>query len=167
MPTVLGQVEISRFWQYCVFWHFLPILADFGRIFSGTHRNRISRKHSDQGIQIEAKEHSFHLPAVLSMDFERVASYSNNCWPKKTKSLHIIIMAAYIHPEVNISSYPGTLVPGLFFFCRAEILNSGGFVQKYSDQGVSCKNIGQWQPPGTVMCYPWVQCLLRENQMVH
>ena len=46
-------------------------------------------------------------------------------------------------PEVNISSYPGTDVPGLFFFCRAEILNSGGFVQKYSDQGVSCKNIGQ------------------------
>ena len=38
--------------------------------------------------------------------------------------------------EVNISSYPGTRVPGLFFFCRAEILNSGGFVQKYSDQGV-------------------------------
>ena len=46
-------------------------------------------------------------------------------------------------PEVNISSYPGTDVAGLFFFCRAEILNSGGFVQKYSDQGVSCKNIGQ------------------------
>ena len=45
--------------------------------------------------------------------------------------------------EVNISSYPGTDVPGLFFFCRAEILNSGGFVQKYSDQGVLCKNIGQ------------------------
>ena len=47
------------------------------------------------------------------------------------------------HPEVNISSYPATEVAGLFFFCRAEILNSGGFVQKYSDQGVSCKNIGQ------------------------
>ena len=46
-------------------------------------------------------------------------------------------------PEVNISSYPATEVAGLFFFCRAEILNSGGFVQKYSDQGVSCKNIGQ------------------------
>ena len=45
--------------------------------------------------------------------------------------------------EVNISSYPATDVAGLFFFCRAEILNSGGFVQKYSDQGVSCKNIGQ------------------------
>ena len=44
---------------------------------------------------------------------------------------------------MNISSYPGTDVAGLFFFCRAEILNSGGFVQKYSDQGVSCKNIGQ------------------------
>ena len=46
-------------------------------------------------------------------------------------------------PEVNISSYPATDVAGLFFFCRAEILNSGGYVQKYSDQGVSCKNIGQ------------------------
>ena len=45
--------------------------------------------------------------------------------------------------EVNISSYPSRRLPGLFFFCRAEILNSGGFVQKYSDQGVSCKNIGQ------------------------
>ena len=62
--------------------------------------------------------------------------------------------------EVNISSYPGTDVPGLFFFCRAEVLNSGGFVQKYSDQGVSCKNIGQWH-------VPMVKCLLRENQMVH
>ena len=46
-------------------------------------------------------------------------------------------------PEVNISSYPARILAGLFFFCRAEILNSGGFVQKYSDQGVSCKNIGQ------------------------
>ena len=45
--------------------------------------------------------------------------------------------------EVNISSYPATEVAGSFFFRRAEILNSGGFVQKYSDQGVSCKNIGQ------------------------
>ena len=45
--------------------------------------------------------------------------------------------------EVNISSYPARILAGLFFFCRAEILNSGGFVQKYSDQGVSCKNIGQ------------------------
>ena len=49
----------------------------------------------------------------------------------------------WVWAEVNISSYPGTDVPGLFFFCRAEILNSGGFVQKYSDQGVSCKNIVQ------------------------
>ena len=49
----------------------------------------------------------------------------------------------WIKAEVNISSYPATEVAGLFFFCRAEILNSGGFVQKYSDQGVSCKNIGQ------------------------
>ena len=45
--------------------------------------------------------------------------------------------------EVNISSYPARILARLFFFCRAEILNSGGFVQKYSDQGVSCKNIGQ------------------------
>ena len=45
--------------------------------------------------------------------------------------------------EVNIPSYPATKVAGSFFFRRAEILNSGGFVQKYSDQGVSCKNIGQ------------------------
>ena len=45
--------------------------------------------------------------------------------------------------EVNISSYPATEVAGSFFFRRAEILNSGGFVQKYSDQGVSCKIIGQ------------------------
>ena len=45
--------------------------------------------------------------------------------------------------EVNISSYPARILAGLFFFCCAEILDSGGFVQKYSDQGVSCKNIGQ------------------------
>ena len=46
--------------------------------------------------------------------------------------------------EVNISSYPATDVAGSFFLSRrAEILNSGGFMQKYSDQGVSCKNIGQ------------------------
>ena len=31
--------------------------------------------------------------------------------------------------EVNISSYPGTLVPGLFFI----------LVQLYSNQGVSCR----------------------------
>ena len=34
-------------------------------------------------------------------------------------------------PEVNISSYPATSVAGSFFFRRAEILNLGGFVQKY------------------------------------
>ena len=62
---------------------------------------------------------------------------------------------ANIYPEVTISSYPGTEVPGSFLFCRAEILNSGGFVQKYSDQGVSCKNIGQLQPPGTGLGWGW------------
>ena len=35
------------------------------------------------------------------------------------------------HAEVNISSYPGTRVPGLFFHSRAVILKSGCFVQKY------------------------------------
>ena len=50
---------------------------------------------------------------------------------------------SHLVPEVNISSYPATDVAGSFFSRRAEILNSGGFVQKYSDQGVSCKNIGQ------------------------
>ena len=48
-----------------------------------------------------------------------------------------------LETEVNISSYPARILAGLLFFCRAEILNSRGFVQKYSDQGVSCKNIGQ------------------------
>ena len=37
--------------------------------------------------------------------------------------------------EVNISSYPATLVAGLFFHSRA--VNS--------NQGVSCRNIGQEQ----------------------
>ena len=37
--------------------------------------------------------------------------------------------------EVNISSYPGTKVPGLFSFSRAVIFKSG----------VSCRNIGQEQ----------------------
>ena len=57
----------------------------------------------------------------------------------KLKPIVVQAMSA----EVNISSYPARILAGLFFFCRAEILNSGGFVQKYSDQGVSCKNIGQ------------------------
>ena len=37
--------------------------------------------------------------------------------------------------EVNISPYAGTPVPALFFF----------LVQLYSNQGVSCRNIGQEQ----------------------
>ena len=32
---------------------------------------------------------------------------------------------------MNISSYPGTSVPGLFFHSRAVIFKSGCFVQKY------------------------------------
>ena len=69
-------------------------------------------------------------------------------WKSIFCSEHVINIYNPYHPpvslaEVNISSYPATEVAGLFFFCRAEILNSGGFVQKYSDQGVSCKNIGQ------------------------
>ena len=46
-------------------------------------------------------------------------------------------------PEVNISSYPVTPVTGLIFFSRAEIFKLGCFVQKYSDLGVSCRNICQ------------------------
>ena len=60
-----------------------------------------------------------------------------------SRPLLLLLPILLLLPEVNISSYPATEVAGLFFFCRAEILNSGGFVQKYSDQGVSCKNIGQ------------------------
>ena len=45
--------------------------------------------------------------------------------------------------EVNISSYLVTPVTGLFFFSRAEIFKLGCFVQKYSDLGVSCRNICQ------------------------
>ena len=56
---------------------------------------------------------------------------------------HLIVQGQSTQAEVNISSYPATDVAGSLFFRRAEILNSGGFVQKYSDQGVSCKNIGQ------------------------
>ena len=48
-----------------------------------------------------------------------------------------------IYTEVNISSYPVTPVTGLFFFSRAEIFKLGCFVQKYSDLGVSCRNICQ------------------------
>ena len=48
-----------------------------------------------------------------------------------------------MEPEVNISSYPVTPVTGLFFFSRAEIFKLGCFVQKYSDLGVSCRNICQ------------------------
>ena len=53
---------------------------------------------------------------------------------------HILYL---ITPEVNISSYPVTPVTGLFFFSRAEIFKLGCFVQKYSDLGVSCRNICQ------------------------
>ena len=51
----------------------------------------------------------------------------------------------FIHhsPEVNISSYPVTRVTGLFLLSRAEIFKLGCFVQKYSDLGVSCRNICQ------------------------
>ena len=45
--------------------------------------------------------------------------------------------------EVNISSYPVTPVTDFFFFSRAEIFILGCFVQKYSDLGVSCRNICQ------------------------
>ena len=45
--------------------------------------------------------------------------------------------------EVNISSYSVTPVPGLFIFSRADILKLGCLVQKYSDLGVSCRNICQ------------------------
>ena len=44
--------------------------------------------------------------------------------------------------EVNISSYPGTKVPGLFSFSRAVIFKSG----------VSCRNIGQEQLRVTQTC---------------
>jgi len=44
--------------------------------------------------------------------------------------------------EVNISSYPGTKVPGLFSFSRAVIFKSG----------VSCRNIGQEQFRVTQSC---------------
>ena len=40
-------------------------------------------------------------------------------------------VAVMLTAEVNISSYPGTLVPGLFFHSRAVIFKSGCFVQKY------------------------------------
>ena len=43
---------------------------------------------------------------------------------------------------VNISSYPATDVAGSFFLSRrAEILNSGGFMQKYSDQVADHRDI--------------------------
>ena len=66
-----------------------------------------------------------------------------SCFVRSALNRSAAVARKSLSPEVNISSYPGTDVPRLFFFCRAEILNSGGFVQKYSDQGVSCKNIGQ------------------------
>ena len=37
----------------------------------------------------------------------------------------------------------GIWIPTRIFFCRAEIFKSGCFVQKYSNQGISCRNIGQ------------------------
>ena len=45
--------------------------------------------------------------------------------------------------EVNISSYPVTRVTGLFLLSCVEIFKVGCFVQKYSDLGVSCRNIDQ------------------------
>ena len=45
--------------------------------------------------------------------------------------------------EVNISSYPVTPVTGLFSSSCAEIFKLGCFMQKYSDLGVSCRNICQ------------------------
>ena len=48
-----------------------------------------------------------------------------------------------VKTEVNISSYPVTPVTGLFSSSCAEIFKLGCFVQKYSDLGVSCRNICQ------------------------
>ena len=45
--------------------------------------------------------------------------------------------------EVNTSSYPGTLVPGLFFHSRAVIFKSGCFVQKYWSGTVTRKTVIQ------------------------
>ena len=45
--------------------------------------------------------------------------------------------------EVNISSRVGIAIPTRIFFRRAEIFKSGFFVQKYSNQGILCRNIGQ------------------------
>ena len=44
--------------------------------------------------------------------------------------------------EVNISCYPVTPVTGLFFLLVQKYSNQG-FVQNYSDLGVSCRNICQ------------------------
>ena len=44
---------------------------------------------------------------------------------------------------MNIFSHVGTCVATRFVFCRAEIFKLGFFVQIYSNQSVSCRNIGQ------------------------
>ena len=53
------------------------------------------------------------------------------------------LMLRHLGAEVNISSYPGTLVPGLFFHSRAVIFKSGCFVQKYWSGTVTRKTVIQ------------------------
>ena len=65
---------------------------------------------------------------------------------------------------VNISSYPVMRMTGLFIFSRAEIFKLGCFVQKYSDFGISCRNICQ-----VPFCVTQSEkCILEKvTQMVH
>ena len=52
--------------------------------------------------------------------------------------------------ELNLSIHVGAAAPTRFF-CRAEIFK-GCFVQIYSNQGVSCRNIGQTPVRATLCC---------------
>ena len=63
------------------------------------------------------------------------APKSKGCLPASLRDLRAALLldlgSGCPTAEVNISSYPGTRVPGLFFHSRAVIFKSGCFVQKY------------------------------------
>ena len=85
---------------------------------------------------------SLSILMICSNDLSRILSFM----PRMTIILIIIRVKKSHHrprPEVNISSYPGTRVPGLFFHSRAVIFKSGCFVQKYWSGTVTRKTVIQ------------------------
>ena len=95
-------------------------------------KTRLFTNLGQAGIPSSARSPQAKVPGPAAHSFTNKPVKSEGAWSRT------LCWVA----EVNISSYPATSVAGLFFFCRAEILNSGGFMQKYSDEGSVTKSPG-------------------------